>query len=129
MNNNVTGQQTAFQTALERVGVMGRGADQKEALQEIAETLSIKMGISLEEAFYMLSNALQEFQNRQSKVKAIFDKLKALAQEIEASFIIEPSARRRKAERDRARAIKQRYRAEIRRCERERPYRRIYKPP
>ena len=41
----------------------------------------------------------------------------------------EPRARRRKAERDRARRIEQRYRAEIRRCERERPYRRIYKPP
>lgn len=41
----------------------------------------------------------------------------------------EPRARRRKAERDKARAIEQRYRAEIRRCEREKPYRRIYKPP
>lgn len=41
----------------------------------------------------------------------------------------EPRARRRKVERDRARAIEQRYRAEIRRCEREKPYRRIYKPP
>ena len=41
----------------------------------------------------------------------------------------EPRARRRKVERDRARRIEQRYRAEIRRCEREKPYRRIYKPP
>lgn len=41
----------------------------------------------------------------------------------------EPRARRRKVERDRARDIEQRYRAEIRRCEREKPYRRIYKPP
>ena len=32
-------------------------------------------------------------------------------------------------ERDRARRIEQRYRAEIRRCERDKPYRRIYKPP
>ena len=41
----------------------------------------------------------------------------------------EPCARRRKLERDRARAIEQRYRAEIHRFERERFYRRIYKPP
>ena len=41
----------------------------------------------------------------------------------------EPRARRRKLERDRARVIEQRYRAEIHRFERERFYRRIYKPP
>lgn len=41
----------------------------------------------------------------------------------------EAHARRRKLERDRARAIEQRYRAEIHRFERERFYRRIYKPP
>ena len=36
---------------------------------------------------------------------------------------------RRAMERSRARAIEQRYRAEIHRVERERFYRRIYKPP
>ena len=41
----------------------------------------------------------------------------------------EPRARRRKLERDRAQAIEQRYRAEIHRFERERFYRRIFKPP
>lgn len=41
----------------------------------------------------------------------------------------ESRARRRKMERSRARAIEQRYRAEIHRVERERFYRRIYKPP
>lgn len=41
----------------------------------------------------------------------------------------EPRARRRKMERDRARAIEQRYRAEIHRFERERFCRRIFKPP
>ena len=41
----------------------------------------------------------------------------------------ESRARRRKLERDRARAIEQRYRAEIHRFERERFYRRIFKPP
>ena len=41
----------------------------------------------------------------------------------------ESRVRRRKMERSRARAIEQRYRAEIHRVERERFYRRIYKPP
>ena len=41
----------------------------------------------------------------------------------------EPRARRRKLERGRAQAIEQRYRAEIHRFERERFYRRIFKPP
>lgn len=36
---------------------------------------------------------------------------------------------RRKMERSRAKAIEQRYRAEIRRAEQEKFYRRIYKPP
>lgn len=127
MNNSVTEQQTAFQAAIEKVGAIGRGADQKETLHEIAKALALKTGISLEEAFYMLSNALQKFQEWENKVKATFDKLKALAQEIEESFEIDPSARRKN--RERARIMEEKYRAEIRRCERERPYRRIYKPP
>ena len=42
---------------------------------------------------------------------------------------IEPRVRRRKRNRARAKIIEQRYRAEIRRVENTRIYRRIYKPP
>lgn len=44
-------------------------------------------------------------------------------------IVEEPRARRRKQNRTRARLIEQRYRAEIRRVENTRIYRRIYKPP
>lgn len=64
-------------------------------------------------------------------VESVTDAIKQLFNELEKSgiFDIEPRHRRRKRERDRARLIEQRYSAEIRRCERERPFRRIYKPP
>lgn len=47
----------------------------------------------------------------------------------EMTLEVVPQTRRRKMERGRAQAIEQRYRAEIHRVERERFYRRIYKPP
>lgn len=54
-------------------------------------------------------------------------------EQIEESGVLdiveEPRARRRKQNRARARVIEQKYRAEIRRVENERIYRRIYKPP
>ncbi len=53
----------------------------------------------------------------------------AFAESVEAIIKAENSARRRKLERDRARAIEQRYRAEIHRFERDRFCRRIFKPP
>ena len=53
----------------------------------------------------------------------------ALAESVEAIIKTENRARRRKMERDRVRAIEQRYRAEIHRFERERFCRRIFKPP
>lgn len=73
-----------------------------------------------------LQEILQKWIN---EISAAFGKLEALAQAIEESFEMTPRARRRKVERERARHIEQRYRAEIRRCERDKPYRRIYKPP
>lgn len=57
-----------------------------------------------------------------------FESLEELRKELE-EIGREPRARRRKLERDRARAIEQRYRAEIHRFERERFCRRIFKPP
>lgn len=57
-----------------------------------------------------------------------FEKLDDLRKELE-EIGREGRARRRKMERSRAQAIEKRYRAEIHRVERERFYRRIYKPP
>ncbi len=65
-------------------------------------------------------------------IPALVDILKEITRAIEeelAVLDIEPRARRRKQDRERARRIEQEYRAEIRRCERQQFYRRIYKPP
>lgn len=64
-------------------------------------------------------------------VESIADALNRIFEQIEESgvFDIESRHRRRKRKRDRARLIEQQYAAEIRRCELERPFRRVYKPP
>ena len=62
--------------------------------------------------------------------RAAINALSGTVEEITEIIISEESrARRRKLGRDRAQAIEQRYRAEIHRFERERFYRRIFKPP
>ena len=62
--------------------------------------------------------------------RAAINALSGTVEEITEIIISEESrARRRKLGRDRAQAIEQRYRAEIRRAEQVRFYRRIYKPP
>lgn len=62
-------------------------------------------------------------------VTLIAEKAGISLEEAAALLEVEPRARRRKKARSRARFIEQRYRAEIRRAEGERIYRRIYKPP
>ncbi len=64
-------------------------------------------------------------------LKNLTEEIERIFQQMEESgaFYIEPRARRWKRDRERARRIEQEYRAEIRRCERQRFYRRIYKPP
>ena len=85
--------------------------DEAQLLYNLARAWAERVTCTIQEMVDLAGKILEELE------KAISD--------IET----EPRARRRKAERDRARRIEQRYRAEIRRCERERPYRRIYKPP
>lgn len=111
----------AFITA----GISEEAARQlREATRAIAE----KCGISTEEAAERISRAIQGIAQ---SVKDLCDGLIQIFGKIEKSgiFDIEPRHRRRKRERDRARLIEQRYSAEIRRCERARPFRRVYKPP
>lgn len=103
--------------------------EQAERLKECATLIAEKAGISLEEAAAAISNVLQVITDG---LKEAFGSLKYIFQEIEeaaALLEVEPRARRRKKARSRARFIEQRYRAEIRRAEGERIYRRIYKPP
>jgi len=61
----------------------------------------------------------------------VIDRLSEIIEEIEeAAFTPDPpAARRRKLNRERARLIESRYRAQIRHYERVTPYRRIFKPP
>ena len=80
------------------------------------------MRIAIEEAVAAFSNIL--LQIGPPDLEALDDLRKEL-EEIGR----ESRVRRRKMERSRARAIEQRYRAEIHRVERERFCRRIYKPP
>lgn len=103
--------------------------EQAERLKECVALIAEKAGISLEEAAAAVSNVLQVITDG---IKETFGSLKAIFQEIEeaaALLEVEPHAQRRKKARGRARYIEQRYRAEIRRAEGERIYRRIYKPP
>ena len=102
--------------------------EQADRLKECVTLIAEKAGISLEEAA-AISNVLQVITDG---LKEVFGSLKYVFQEIEeaaALLEVEPRARRRKKARSRARFIEQRYRAEIRRAEGERIYRRIYKPP
>lgn len=104
-------------------------AEQAERLKECVALIAEKAGISLEEAAAAISNFLQAITD---SIAETFGNLKAVFQEIEeaaALLEVEPRARRRRKARSRARFIEQRYRAEIRRAEGERIYRRIYKPP
>ena len=89
--------------------------DEAQALYNLARAWAERVACTIEE----IAETLVDLAGK------ILEELEKAISDIET----EPRARRRKAERDRARRIEQRYRAEIRRCERERPYRRIYKPP
>jgi hypothetical protein len=107
-------------------GILASDAENlKEACRDFAE----KTMISAEEAAYIISAAMYELKDR---LEAIFGGVEEQFQEIEESaewLNVEPRARRRKKHRARARFIEQRYRAEIRRAEGERLFRRVYKPP
>ena len=104
--------------------------EEVEAIKEAARIWAERVRIAIEEAVAAFSKILLAV--GPPDLEAL-DDLREELEEI-AKFAIAGSrngsrARRRKMERSRARAIEQRYRAEIHRVERERFYRRIYKPP
>lgn len=85
--------------------------------------------LAMEEALAEILNTLEALRGGiESACEAAITSLQEFAEELEL-LDVEPRARRRKRARTRARYIEQHYRAEIRRCERSRLYRRIYKPP
>lgn len=98
-----------------------RFAEELEAAGFVIDWNRLKEAVeALEKAFAAIGLMAQDAINA----------LSTTYEEIEEAFSgIESRARRRKMERSRARAIEQRYRAEIHRFERERFYKRIFKPP
>ena len=107
----------------EKVLIFGGFTEEEaKAIKEAARIWAERVRIAIEEAVAAFSNIL--LQIGPPDLEALDD----IREELE-KIGREPSARRRKMERSRARAIEQRYRAEIHRVERERFYRRIYKPP
>ncbi len=107
----------------EKVLIFGGFTEEEaKAIKEAARIWAERVRIAIEEAVAAFSNIL--LQIGPPDLEALDDLWKEL-EEIGR----ESRVRRRKMERSRARAIEQRYRAEIHRVERERFYRRIYKPP
>ena len=100
--------------------------DETQALYNLARAWAERVTCTIEEIAEKIAYLVQKTAETLVDIAGtILEELEKAISDIET----EPRVRRRKAERDRARRIEQRYRAEIRRCERERPYRRIYKPP
>ena len=96
--------------------------EEVEAIKEAARIWAERVRIAIEEAVAAFSKILLAV--GPPDLEALDD----LREELE-EIGRESRVWRRKMERSRARAIEQRYRAEIHRVERERFYRRIYKPP
>lgn len=101
-----------------------------ERLQKIVCVVAGKAGISMEEAASRISAALQTITE---SLKSAFEEVEKVFEQLRKSGIFNhgnvSSARRRKAERSRARTIEQVYHEKIRLFERQRPFRRVYKPP
>lgn len=107
----------------------GFAAEEAEKLKEAARILAERTTLSVKEAASKISQAVQFIQDvLQSAVDKPLGQLEEIAEEL-GPLMTEHTARRRKREQSRAKRIEQRYRAEIKRAENTRIYRRIYKPP
>lgn len=104
------------------IALCGFTGEEAETLREVVRECAERVKCSVEELIGAVLRMVSA--GAAPDVEALEDLQKEL-EEIGR----EPRARRRKLERDRARAIEQRYRAEIHRFERERFCRRIFKPP
>lgn len=103
--------------------------EEADRFKKAARELSERTTLAVEEALGVILGVLETLRDGiEAAFGAAETAMQELAEELEL-LDVEPRARRRKRERTRARYIEQHYRAEIRRCELSRPYRRIYKPP
>ncbi len=112
-----------IQTYFERIGLTD---DELQTVYNLAREWAEKAVCTIQEIAEEIAYLVQK------TAETLVDVAGRILEEPEEAISVaetEPRAQRRKRERSRARAIEQRYGAEIRRCERERPYRRIYKPP
>lgn len=107
----------------------GGCVDEAEKLAEASKIFAEKTGISLERAAAVIKEFAQALWDEAEKafgcVGTLFGEIEEMAKMLE----VEPRHQRRTQARVWAKDIEQRYRAEIRRVERERIYRRTYKPP
>lgn len=114
---------------MDKIELAGFTAEQAERLRKAAREYAERTTLTTEEAIEKILDVIRFISDT---VREEFDKLTAafreLAEEL-GPIDIEPRARRRKQNRARARVIEQRYRAEIKRAENTRIYRRVYKPP
>lgn len=69
------------------------------------------------------------FEKAMESVADVMKKLMDAAEEIEKFLAQGPPWLIRKQDRERAQSIERTYKTEIKRMERERPFRRVYKPP
>ena len=113
---------------MDKIELAGFTAEQTESIREAARKYAERTTFTVEEATEKILDALNFISGA---IREAFDKLTAVFRELEEwePIDIEPRVRRRKRNRARAKIIEQRYRAEIRRVENTRIYRRIYKPP
>lgn len=114
---------------MDEIELAGFTAEQAESIRETARKYAERTTITAEEANEKILGVLKFISGA---IRGAFDKLTAVFRELAEELKpidIEPRARRRKRNRAWAKMIEQRYRAEIRRVENTRIYRRIYKPP
>lgn len=114
---------------MDEIELAGFTAEQAEIIREAARKYAERTMITTEEATEKILDALNFISGA---IREAFDKLTAVFRELAEELKpidIESRARRRKQERERAKMIEKRCRAEIRRAENTRIYRRIYKPP
>lgn len=100
----------------------GLTEEEAEALQEVARDCEERAKCAVEEMIEAIFRAVSAVGTHDLET---LDNLRKELEECEKGRC----DRRRKMERSRAQAVEQRYRAEIRRAEQVRFYRRIYKPP
>lgn len=103
----------------------------KERFEEAITAAGIKVNWdALNELVEALEKAFADIEiMAQEAINLITRRYEELTEQTESAVEVTDNARRRRMARSRARAIEQRYRAEIRRFERDRFCRRIYKPP